>query len=75
MRVQKILKLENQNKELQEQKETLEIKLQEKTEEMKGTITKGVYSKELQWGKVRLSAKLNHFRFNKSNINAEIVVN
>ncbi|NXW91469.1 MYO5C protein, partial [Alopecoenas beccarii] len=32
---QKILKLENQNKELQEQKETLEIKLQEKTEEMK----------------------------------------
>lgn len=38
--VQKILKLENQNKELQEQKETLEIKLQEKTEEMKGTITK-----------------------------------
>uniref|UniRef100_A0A8B9NME2 Myosin VC n=1 Tax=Accipiter nisus TaxID=211598 RepID=A0A8B9NME2_9AVES len=36
----KMLKLENQNKELQEQKETLEIKLQEKTEEMKGTITK-----------------------------------
>ncbi|PKU48096.1 unconventional myosin-vc [Limosa lapponica baueri] len=32
---QKILKLENLNKELQEQKETLEIKLQEKTEEMK----------------------------------------
>lgn len=42
---------------------------------MKGTITKGVYSKELQWGKVRLSAKVNHFCFNKSNINAEIVVN
>lgn len=41
--VQKILKLENQNKELQEQKETLEIKLQEKTEEMKGTITKGSF--------------------------------
>ncbi|XP_061302954.1 unconventional myosin-Vc isoform X1 [Pezoporus flaviventris] len=32
---QKILKLENQNKELQEQKKTLERKLQEKTEEMK----------------------------------------
>ncbi|NXJ63667.1 MYO5C protein, partial [Rostratula benghalensis] len=32
---QKILKLENLNKELQEQKETLEIKLQEKNEEMK----------------------------------------
>ncbi|KAM6387833.1 unconventional myosin-Vc [Pluvialis apricaria] len=32
---QKILRLENLNKELQEQKETLEIKLQEKTEEMK----------------------------------------
>lgn len=35
-----MLKLENHNKELQEQKETLEIKLQEKTEEMKGTIIK-----------------------------------
>ncbi|NXG73373.1 MYO5C protein, partial [Baryphthengus martii] len=32
---QKILKLENLNKELQEQKETLEVKLQDKTEEMK----------------------------------------
>ncbi|NWH70489.1 MYO5C protein, partial [Piaya cayana] len=32
---QKILKLENQNKDLQEQKEILEVKLQEKNEEMK----------------------------------------
>lgn len=38
--MQKILKLESQNKDLREQKETLEVKLQEKTEEMKGTIIK-----------------------------------
>uniref|UniRef100_A0A663LVX7 Myosin VC n=1 Tax=Athene cunicularia TaxID=194338 RepID=A0A663LVX7_ATHCN len=47
----KILKLQNQNKELQEQKENLEIKLQEKTEEMKGTISKRSFKgviKELQ---------------------------
>ena len=71
--IQKILKLENQNKELQEQKETLEIKLQEKTEEMKGTITersfKGVIVGESC--KVRFLAKVNDFCSNKININAE----
>ncbi|NXH18417.1 MYO5C protein, partial [Bucco capensis] len=44
---QKILNLENQNKELQGQKETLEIKLQEKTEEMKekmDNLTKQLFS-------------------------------
>ncbi|NWH58378.1 MYO5C protein, partial [Geococcyx californianus] len=44
---QKFLKLENQNKELQEQKEILERKLQEKTEEMKekmDDLTKQLFS-------------------------------
>jgi len=54
--VQKILKLESQNKELREQKETLEVKLQEKTEEMKGVVTKGNFKETRESRIVRFSA-------------------
>lgn len=75
MCIQKILKLENQNKELQEQKETLEIKLQEKTEEMKGTITKRRFKGVVvgESCEVGFSAKVKASY--KSNINAEFTVN
>lgn len=75
--VQKILKLENQNKELQEQKKTLEIKLQEKTEEMKGMVTKRSFKGvRVGWScKVKFSARVNNFSSNESNINAGFTVN
>lgn len=57
--VQKIFKLENQNKELREQKETLEIKLQEKTEEMKGTIISRSFKGAGESCKVSFTANVN----------------
>lgn len=49
--MQKISKLEKQAKELQAEREVLQKKLQEKTEEMKGIIIKNQTALELQWGK------------------------
>ncbi|NWU17774.1 MYO5C protein, partial [Cephalopterus ornatus] len=71
---QKILKLENWNKELQEQKETLEIKLQEKTEEMKekmDDLTKQLFNDVQKEEKQRMILEKN-FQNQKQDYEKEI---